>query len=376
VTLSGGPAAHVYALSLKNLAGGIMVVYLHGDETTTMRTAWQAFLTERGAKISAGMVERFGTHEDTPTPQEQSTIICDLSHYSVIAVTGDDAQTLLQGQLTNDVSAAERGKIQFTGLCSPKGRLLASMLLAAEFDGYTLHLPGELAQAIQKRLAMYVLRAKVKLSDASERTVRIGVAGVDAAPALAHLSITAPSQDMTVSNANDLTVFRLPGERYVLSVIPERAAQVWDQLATIAQPAGKSSWELLGIKAGIACILSGTQDMFVPQMVNFDLIGGISFDKGCYTGQEIVARTRYLGKLKRRMYLAQIDTTGTPLPGEALYSVDFGDQAMGAIVNAEASPLGGYEVLAVIQIDSAQQPVHWKQPNGPLLRIAPLPYSL
>jgi folate-binding protein YgfZ len=136
-------------------------------------------------------------------------------------------------------------------------------------------------------------------------------------------------------------------------------------------------WDWLNIRSGIPVILPQTQEKFVAQMANFDVIGGVSFKKGCYPGQEIVARMQYLGHLKRRMYLAHLDTDEIPQPGDELFSADMEDQASGMIANASPAPGGGCDVLAVVQITSRDtQTVHWKSPHGEALHFLPLPYPL
>jgi len=148
-------------------------------------------------------------------------------------------------------------------------------------------------------------------------------------------------------------------------------------LASGAEKAGADYWDWLDIRAGIPTILPATQEAFVPQMVNLDLIGGVSLTKGCYPGQEIVSRMHYRGTLKQRMYLANIAGSEVPRPAEKLYSPDFGEQACGTIVNAARSPEGGHDVLAVIQIAGAEKrDVHWKALVGPKLGFAQLPYSV
>lgn len=131
------------------------------------------------------------------------------------------------------------------------------------------------------------------------------------------------------------------------------------------------------IRAGIPTILPPTQEQFVAQMLNYELIGGVNFKKGCYPGQEIVARTQYLGKLKRRMYLARLESAAEPQAGDELYSADMPEQATGMVVNAAPAPMGGFDVLAVIQTSSAEQhAIHWKSSDGPVLRLEVLPYAV
>ena len=153
--------------------------------------------------------------------------------------------------------------------------------------------------------------------------------------------------------------------------------QILESLASEARNADPEWWDWLEIRAGVPVILPETQQEFVPQMVNLDLIGGVSFDKGCYPGQEIVSRMHYRGTLKQRMHLASIATEDRPQPGDKVYSPEFGQQACGAIVNAARSPEGGCDVLAVIQISSVERgDVRWNSLGGPPLKLSPLPYSV
>jgi folate-binding protein YgfZ len=171
-------------------------------------------------------------------------------------------------------------------------------------------------------------------------------------------------------------VIRLPGDRYEI-VAANKSPAVIESLSDGAEKADPDYWDWLDIRAGVPVILPATQEAFVPQMVNLDLIGGVSLTKGCYPGQEIVSRMHYRGTLKQRMYLANIAESGRPLPGERLYSPDFGEQACGTVVNAARSPEGGHDVLAVIQIASAEKgDIHWKAADGVPLKFLTLPYAV
>jgi len=262
----------------------------------------------------------------------------DLSPNALIAVTGDDATPFLQGQLTNDVAALNPGQAQWTGWCSPKGRLIASLLLARTSDGYLAMLPAELAPAIAKKLSMYVLRSKVKVADASAAYARYGVVGAGSAEAVR--SLGGDGALLAIPVADDVHVV----------IVPHGDARL-EALRRATTPAGHEAWTLALIHAGIPTVVAATQEEFVPQMANFDLIGGVSFRKGCYTGQEIVARTQYRGILKKRMALAHVEGA-TPTPGQSVYSPVFGEQSAGTVVNAAPAPGGGYDFLVVAQIES------------------------
>lgn len=296
---------------------------------------------------------------------------------NLLVFSGNDARTFLQAQLTSDVAGLAPDKSQYSGYCTPKGRLLASFLLWRTETTYVLQLPAELSASILKRLSMYILRSKVQATDASAEYALLGVSGDGAEQALQSIAESAPKNPHDVVHENGLTLLKLPGARYEIVVPRAREDEVHTALAVHAEAGDARRWDWLDIRAGIATILPETQEEFVPQMVNFDAIGAVSFSKGCYPGQEIVARMHYLGKLKQRMAIAHIAADDSPQPGDKLYSEEFGDQASGTIANAAPAPDGGHDVLAVIQTASIdKQSVHLRAPDGPLLELLPLPYRL
>lgn len=271
-------------------------------------------------------------------PESPAPVIVDLSHNALVAISGDDATPFLQGQLTNDVAALAAGQAHWTGWCSPKGRLIASLLLVKDAGGYLAMLPAEIAPAIAKRLSMYVLRSKVKIADAGAGYARFGIAGKGAAEAVRGFG--GEGGILAVPVGPELAVVLAPAAE-------PRLADLRGRL----RPAGPDDWSLALIHAGIPTIVAATQDAFVPQMANFDLIGAVSFRKGCYTGQEIVARTQYRGILKKRMAVAHVDDAA-PAPGQSVYSAAFGDQSAGTVANAAPAPGGGHDLLVVAQIES------------------------
>jgi folate-binding protein YgfZ len=305
----------------------------------------------------------------------RSELVADLSHNALIGVTGDDAAGFLHGQLTNDVESLAAGEAQWNGWCSPKGRLLATFLLLRTADRFLIMLPGEIAPAIAKRLAMYVLRSKVKIVDESELYARIGLAGARARANVASHWGRTPAAMQSVEKDGAICV-ALGDDRFVALVPPKAAPAMWDLLSSAEARGGADEWEWTSIQAGIPTIVAATQEAFVPQMANFDLVGGVSFSKGCYPGQEIVARTQYRGILKRRMALAHLGDGDRPAPGQSVYSSSFGEQAAGTIVNAARAPEGGFDALVVIQLESlAKGDLHLGSPNGPRLEIRRPPPS-
>lgn len=338
-------------------------------------SSWLSFLASRGARLTATGVADFGDARSELAAARDHAILAALSHNALLEVTGDDATAFLHGQLTNDVEALPEGAAQWSGWCSAKGRLLATFLVVRRAQGYLLMLPAEIAPAIARRLAMFVLRSKVKIADASGAWAMVGFAGKTAGVLVArHWGFT-PDPMRAVERDGALCV-ALDAERFVILAPLEHAPPLWEKLALNAAPAGPDAWEWSMIQAGIPVIFAATQEAFVPQMANLELVGGVNFKKGCYPGQEIVARTQYRGILKRRMALAHLDADARPLPGQSVFSARFGEQAAGTIVNAAPAPAGGFDALVVAQLDSlAAGDLRWNSPNGTPLAVRAPPYA-
>jgi tRNA-modifying protein YgfZ len=339
---------------------------------------WKQFLTRQGARIEQETIVDFGNPQEERETAAHATVLADLSQLGVLAFAGEDTASFLQNQLTNDVRGLHPDTAQLNGFCSPKGRLLGNFLMWRNGPDFCLQLSGDIKEAVLKRLNMFILRSKVKGRDASNETVRLMVAGPQAESAVKNATGLMPDDVMKTVHGDQALVVRLAADKFVLSLATGLAADIWNALKTSARPVGAPTWDWLRLNHGIPMIVAATVDEFVPQMVNLDLINSISFQKGCYPGQEIVARTHYLGRLKRRMYLTHLDCDSAPSPGDNLYTPDMGDQTSGMVVNAAPAPSGGFDLLAVAQIESINngQPLHWKSANGPVLTIKPLPYSL
>jgi folate-binding protein YgfZ len=337
---------------------------------------WHAFLTSHGAVITENGVSHFGDLQSELSAAANSNVLADLSHLSLLRLSGEDAFTFLQGQVTNDVRQLDGSNSQYAGYCTPKGRLLALFLAYAHDENLFLQLDNRIAEAIAKRLRMYVLRSKVAIEDISADTVRLGVAGKDAEAALKALFPALPAEAHAIANNEHGTLIRLPGPtpRYelVTDAAQAQAGKLWEQLSGQLKPVGKLAWEWLEIQAGIPDIQPGAQEEFVPQMVNLDALNGISFKKGCYTGQEIVARTHYLGKVKRRTQLAHLAGETEPGPGDDV-TAGTGGEPVGKIVRSAPSPLGGFDMLVEVRLESLQSTLLWQ---GVELEIKPLPYGL
>jgi folate-binding protein YgfZ len=342
-----------------------------------MNTEWAAFLSSTNAIVADGIVLHFGDSLSELQAAARDPVKADLSHFGVICIRGDDAAGFLQGQLSCDVNTLAINASTYGSYCTAKGRALATFLLWRGDTAFYMALPRDMLPAIQKRLTMYVLRSKVKLSNVSNELVLIGITDPRPLTGLSRTFAALPLVDHSGVRCDDAILIRLSATRWMWSGSPGDAAQTWPRLGNEFRSVGTPAWAWLDIRAGIPWIFPATQEQFVPQMINLELIGGVSFQKGCYPGQEIVARTQYLGKLKRRMYLARIPVGPVPTPGTELYSDDLGDQASGMVVDAQASPNGGFDMLAVAQSASIETSVvHLGSADGPALNPLPLPYML
>ncbi len=336
---------------------------------------WKTYLQTQGALIENETVQHFGNPAAELAASKNGTIAADLSQLGLTAFSGEETVAFLQGQLTNDVRQLHPDTTQWNGYCSPKGRLLGNFLMWRQGDDYVLQMSGDIRESVQKKLAMFIMRSKTKARDASDESVRLVIAGPHAADAVTTEFGALPDAPMTSIRTESGTVIRVSEDKFVLSISPSSAERVWQGLTQSATPVGAPVWDGLRLNAGIPMITAATQDQFVPQMVNLEVIGGVSFQKGCYTGQEIVARSQYLGKLKRRMFLAHTDAR--PTPGDSLYSADMDGQATGMVVNVAPAAEGGFDLLAVMQVESAKSSqIHLKALDGAPLIIKPLPYSL
>ena len=333
--------------------------------------SWPDFLAGHGATPASG-----GSPDALAFPLPENPLrgfLCPLTHLGVISATGDDAENFLHNQLTNDVLGLGNDRAHLAGYCSPKGRLLATMLLWKAGGEILLALPRELLPATMKRLQMFVLRSKVKLEDAGERLPLFGIA-TDPDAGM-HL----PPAAWQRFPAEGGTLIRVPdagGLQRALWAGPVQAAPAaWLRHAASLPPAPASLWRWTEILAGVPQVVEATREQFVPQMINLELVGGVNFRKGCYPGQEIVARSQYLGKLKRRALLAFSDSANA-IAGAEVFSDADPAQPCGMIVNAERGADGRIACLVELKMEVAGTPVHVGAADGPLLSFGELPYPL
>lgn len=346
-----------------------------------MMNNWLQYLVAQGAHVSddnPAEVLHFG--QPASLQALQAGFVAPLDDLGIIAASGAEAANFLHNQLTNDVAQLAANEVRLAGYCTPKGRLLATFLIWKQDDAILLQLPRALQAVIQKRLQMYVMRAKVTLSDMSDSQLLLGLGGRAAGAALAAWFPVLPTAPYTSVSNDAGTLLRLAdafdAPRYQWLASAATAQDAWPALTAQLTAAGSSAWRLSSIQAGVPQITPATQEQFVPQMLNLELIGGVNFKKGCYPGQEIVARMQYLGKLKRRTLAASV-SAATVAAGMEVFSDSDPEQPCGMIVNAERTAGDDFDCLVEVKIAAATEgTLHLGAADGAPLRLRTLPYTL
>jgi tRNA-modifying protein YgfZ len=250
-----------------------------------------------------------------------------LTHLGVIAVEGDDAASFLQGQLTQDFALLGSGEARLAAYCTAKGRMLASFI-------------GFKPAPTLKRLSMYVLRAKAKLRDATSEFDLCGLAGSAAGPTTQPWKLAIDGESAVIA------LYPADGQRRALRISPAGSARPEGELLD------DSLWSWGDVRSGVATITAPIVEAFVPQMLNYESVGGVNFKKGCYPGQEVVARSQFRGTLKRRAYLAH--ASQELAVGQELFHESDAEQPCGIVAQSAAAPGGGWDAIVSITIASAQ----------------------
>lgn len=308
----------------------------------TDRNQWQSFLLARGATIRDGIVQDFGeTPADYPGLSTLDTL-CDLADLGVLAVNGSRSAAFLQGQTTADFqSSPSTGPIR-GACCNPQGRVFTLFTALQTDSGYLLVMPRELVEPSRKTLAPYAALSRVELADATATYRLLGLAGP---------GVGALVSALEEPEGGDGIRFWRHHQRYLL-LVPVAAAEAhWGLLEVRARPVGLPLWHLADIRAGIASLCPATSAQFLPQMLDLDRRGAVSFTKGCYTGQEVVARSQHLGKLKRHLVRLAIEQPDPPPAGTQILTTD-GGQPAGIVLMASCADDLQCEALAVLRDDT------------------------
>jgi folate-binding protein YgfZ len=300
-----------------------------------------------------------------------SAFYTELNHEGILAVRGADAAKFLQGQLTCNLNYLGADHSSLGGRCTPKGRMTSSFRILAEGEGFLLAMANDLLDSQLTDLKKYAVFSKATLSDDSTLWARFGLSGADAV--LSELGLKLSGEADHVARADGLIAIGLGQGRVELWVPAERTAAITELLQARLPHAELNDWLLGQVRAGVGQVFGATRELFIPQMINLQAVGGVSFKKGCYTGQEIVARMQYLGRLKRRLQRLKLDGAELPEPGRELFS-PVHSTSVGEVVLA-ARAADGVELLAVLQ-DDAVADGNVRLGEDQPLRLLDLPYVL
>ncbi len=302
-----------------------------------------------------------------------SAFFCPLTHEGLLAVRGVDAAKFLQGQVTCNLNYLDQATSSLGARCTPKGRMTSSFRILIEGEGLLLAMANELVETQLADLKKYAVFSKSTLTDESADWVRFGLSQGDGV--LLALGLDLPQTSDSVAREGKLIAVRLADGRVELWAPKAEAATLEARLAAQLPQAPLDAWLLAQVRAGIGQVFGATREQFIPQMINLQALGGVSFKKGCYTGQEIVARMQYLGKLKRRLYRLALAAGELPQAGAELYS-PVHQSSVGEVVLAAPAP-NGCELLAVLQEDAVSDGrIHLGTADGPALNLLDLPYTL
>ncbi len=325
-------------------------------------------------------------HSCSSTTLESGHVVL-LKQTGLLVLEGDDAVSFIHGQLSNDIEHLGSDQARLAAYCNPQGRMLALFHAWKSAGKVWLTVPLDILSALQKRLQMYILRAKVTLSDESGNMAVLGIGGEKGGQALSKWFETLPSDPFgKIENEHGVLVrvadaFGFP--RYLLVITEERLQAVESELSSTLSVCDENGWKLGDIKAGVPQITLPVQDRFIPQMVNLEQVGGLSFKKGCYPGQEVIARSQYKGTVKRRMVHGMVELPFEDNPPVDVNMtagadiVDSAGQACGTVVCSARRDNNRVDFLAVVQTDAiGSQALHAEKADGPLITWIPLPYSL
>jgi len=316
------------------------------------------------------------------------TTVTELPSHGVLELAGSDAERFLQNQLTVDVRDLPADRSLLGAVCTPQGRVVASFRIFRAPTSFLLVLPRSVLPVLRDHLSKYRLRARVDIEAWGEGSTILGVFGEGAARTLGDAGLPTPpsppgpSETGTgeVSWFQDTLVGSVPGEGPRFIVVSRTGAlEALARSVPLADAlSAETAWRLADIRAGLPTVWPETVEAFLPQMMNLDAVGGVSFTKGCYPGQEVVARLRYLGQLKRRMIRGSV-AGDPPPPGSPVFGDVEGEPAVvGKVVDAAPAHPGSSELLAVVQLTHAREDAVLAvlAPDGPALRVLPLPYRV
>jgi folate-binding protein YgfZ len=352
----------------------------------SLNSIWSEFLTSQNAQFDEnGKICSFGHAELERFLIKNGPVVTSLTHQALIKVSGSEALTFLQAQLTSDVNTVTESQAQFSAYCDPQGQVLANFLIFKYKDDYYLNFDGSLAEAILKRLTMFVLRSDVKLTDVSNELIQVGFAGefadLDVQRRLStKIKEVFESGQVQLEGMQDIIVVKVPGpyHKYALFGPAEQMIEAWKKIRDNSDVTNNYDWNLLNIAAGVPEVTNATSGQFIAQFFNLDKFDAVNFKKGCFPGQEIIARIHYRGKVTKRMLRIHLNEVLALLPGETLILKDQNDKTHKfTVVNANPDVFNGTLCLAIGSLkplESVEGDLFTE--SGEPAVIEPLPYSV
>jgi folate-binding protein YgfZ len=283
---------------------------------------------------------------------EKSLLIIDLWATGLLCVSGPDAKKLLQGQLTCDLEEISESRTSLGAYCLPQGRMVSLFRIFLFQDSYYLQMPAAILQSTMDTLKKYAVFFKAQIRDASEELVCLSVSGVTVSAKLSASGLQIPAAVNQAITQQNLLIIRLPGELPHFEIIGTAAAiTLLRETLSNVRNGDYNDWELLNIMAGIPALTADTAGKLLPHDVNLPQANGISWNKGCYTGQEIIARMHYRGQLKKQMFRGRVQTGNPPLPGADIYTAE---NAAGTLVSTSLEAPDQYQILFLANIADAE----------------------
>lgn len=331
---------------------------------------WSEILTQHNASVD---------DNDRCTVSQAETgdcIVTPLTHLGLFDVIGPEAEKFLQGQLSCDVAIVSGGRSLLGSHCNIKGSMISLSRVMAVTDGFWLRSERNILAQAQTNLKKYMIFSKAESQDRSEEVLGLGIQGANAAEALATAGVPVPGEEGETVAIEGGVLVRVPGDRFEAWLSADNAVALLTELLKSAVLAGSDSWQASEIAQAIPTLHPETLETFIPQMTNLQALDGVSFTKGCYTGQEIVTRLQHRGKLKRPMYRLSFSGASAPVAGSLIDSPD--RKGVGTVVDSVKTSADGGELLAVIikeSFDDADLALTIEGINEPLSRLD-IPYTL
>ena len=340
-----------------------------------MTNQWYEFLESQGAETIKGSVTAFQNHSHPISELAELNTICDLSHYGLLKITGPDASKFLQGQLTCDVTKVTNLSSRLGCYCNPQGKVIASFLIFLVNNAYFLFLPKSMVVILQSALQKYSVFSKVTVAPDNE-FIMIGLTGTAIATFVSRSNYEVPAEITGVSQTRGLTCIKFPGlyPRFACIATFATIKSLWLELIRDLIPSTDTVWHYNDILSGIANIYPESQSQFLPHRINYHLINAVDFKKGCYVGQEVIARLHYRGILKHHMYLYEVTNALSLLPGLAVSSSDQ-NTIVGYIIDAIEVDPQQWIALIIMQIDYCEDEEALINDRVLIKRLT-LPYSL